>query len=342
MTNNYNGLYYNYMNSPLPSNTPETSKGVSRRTVLLTIAGLATIIAADNHERILDTVLPSSSADQLVKAFPTSLPGAARVEKFRNRNAKKVFVHVRQIHETGHDTEKMREKMLQCQGDIEQILAALMEHPDVNLREIYYEGHGGGLGELQNMLAESDKTFADLDDDLLKIYEMEREFIVKQMQDSPKNRSSELLQALGLPPDKEPENLPQQLKDINEKISTLKKKSTGESKMNVYGPKKLAREKGLRILDAENVVLNLDAMAMYEEGNIEGFIKIQEQRDDAVLEIASGSQSLCVVTVYGAAHSWKRNIIDKWNKEHPEQQYSLIEITPATVANDGYDKKRRN
>ncbi|MBI4141686.1 hypothetical protein HY484_02050 [Candidatus Woesearchaeota archaeon] len=37
------------------------------------------------------------------------------------------------------------------------------------------------------------------------------------------------------------------------------------------------------------------------------------------------------VTVYGAAHDWKDNIVE-WNKLHPDKKFSLIVVTPEALA----------
>ncbi len=329
------------MNSPRSSDNPEVGKGVNRRTMLLTTAGLLGAGILWNRERILDAVLASSPADELAKAFPTSLPGAGRIDKFRNREAKKVLVHIRQIHETGKDNPETMELILKCQGEIERILAALMEEPEVKLQEVYSEGYGGGMATFQNHLVEMGKVFARMDAAWLQDWKMEREFILQRMKDEQnENRMSPLLKSLELPQEGEHEDLQQSLNELDKKIASLEAKLTAGPRKDLYGAEKIAHEKGLLIRDAESVGLNRNSTAMYETGNVEGLIKNQEKRDDKVLEIASSNPSLCVVTIYGAAHSWIRNI-EEWNKLHPEQQYSLIEITPVTLTNSRYGRMRR-
>lgn len=50
-------------------------------------------------------------------------------------------------------------------------------------------------------------------------------------------------------------------------------------------------------------------------------------REDALLKIVAQGESPIAVAVYGGGHDWSDNIA-AWNRQHPTEKFSLIEITP--------------
>lgn len=77
---------------------------------------------------------------------------------------------------------------------------------------------------------------------------------------------------------------------------------------------------------------------------------VLDAREDEVLKIAYGAPGVSHVFVYGAGHTFgggksfkhydstgrrsSRDNIDKWNSEHPEKKFSLIEIFPEHLPED--------
>lgn len=59
----------------------------------------------------------------------------------------------------------------------------------------------------------------------------------------------------------------------------------------------------------------------------------EEGREDTLLETVSGQDKPYAVTVYGRGHNWKDNI-ERWNEEHPDKQFSLVEVYPYLTRTD--------
>ena len=63
------------------------------------------------------------------------------------------------------------------------------------------------------------------------------------------------------------------------------------------------------------------------------FIYQLSKMENDLLEIVSKSGERTAVTVYGKAHDWKDNI-ETWNREHPDEKFSLIVVTPEKAAEE--------
>src|SRR3989338_4472770 len=85
-----------------------------------------------------------TKAERAMTAFPDTLPGAAKVEKYPVQNAQKVLVHVRNIHDGwyGHGrlptNHAAHPYMCQTQEEIYQILTNLVSTMKINT--LYSEG----------------------------------------------------------------------------------------------------------------------------------------------------------------------------------------------------------
>ena len=90
-------------------------------------------------------------------------------------------------------------------------------------------------------------------------------------------------------------------------------------------------EKGLKIKPAESREIS-DLIDTMEKSNlpVPSFLYYRlvfEDREDFLLKTIVENGDKIAVTVYGADHSWYNNI-QKWNREHPDQKFALIEVIP--------------
>lgn len=60
---------------------------------------------------------------------------------------------------------------------------------------------------------------------------------------------------------------------------------------------------------------------------------IFDLRERAALEIIAADRMHIAYVFYGAAHDWSDNITD-WNEEHPDEAFSLMEISPDCLIDD--------
>ena len=110
--------------------------------------------------------------------------------------------------------------------------------------------------------------------------------------------------------------------------------ATAENVVRLSALERLEQERGLRILAAEDRVANdLAGKAIesrYSElTNPRRRFHILDNRENVLLERIVTRGDKFAVTVYGGAHDWADNI-RLWNRKHPDRQFALVEITPAS------------
>jgi hypothetical protein len=102
----------------------------------------------------------------------------------------------------------------------------------------------------------------------------------------------------------------------------------------LQGAEYMLQEEGkMKVIPAETMEGNFlaqDAVKDYENGLItleERDRLIFDVREDSALKLISKNPNPLNVMLYGGAHNFGDNI-NQWNSQHPDQKYSLIEITP--------------
>lgn len=135
-----------------------------------------------------------------------------------------------------------------------------------------------------------------------------------------------------------------------EKYLEVLEKKYREVLRNEEAVDRLAKEGKISYLPADTKELMDKAyLAMIKElwaGETEETIKIiMDDREEGLLDIVSKTKNPLAISVYGGNHAFggedscgkgyslgnRRSLIDniaKWNKKHPNQKFSLIEITP--------------
>lgn len=111
----------------------------------------------------------------------------------------------------------------------------------------------------------------------------------------------------------------------------LFRKELADQKAGLSALDQLVAERGLELWPAETAKANEQAcQALFGSKGQHGRDREQiilERREDVLLELIVKRNDPIAVTVYGGFHDWGNNI-KQWNKEHPDQKFALIEITP--------------
>lgn len=252
-------------------------------------------------------------ADELFDNFPLELPGAKRIRKHYAPGSAYCLVHIRQLHlaPVDIDTPELRNLITSVHKDIYQILCYLTERNNV------CEVHSEGISEKN--LEEAQRAYMVF----MEHYEMLKKYEVHI------GRVKELL---GKNPDNE--EIQAYLKKIQAEYE-LQAQTFGESPslLENHAVFRLYREKKIKIKPSENDAISDDAFflnRLFYEGKISRRTKeriVNEEREDAALEIISQDDSVMPVIVYGGGHDWTNNI-RAWNSENPDKRFSLIVVTP--------------
>src|SRR3989344_754170 len=290
-------------------------------TVVLGLEGLALL-------SFKDTV-----ANQSLDAFPTEIPGAERVEKYKITGADKTLVHIKQIHlvENIKENSPEWEEIVHVQSEIYQILDSL--NLNYGLKTVYDEGVSPELMEL----VEGNRTLKRMRsglEDITLDFCSRRLLELEELKRDPTQLS--LSAYLRYPDDKN--CLQRYSLEIDDEISSLKedideiKRMVEENKI-IYGAAlKMFDEGRIQILPAETLRANLLASVIADDvlsGKpvSEKFYDeyVMKNREDLVLSFISESADPINFLVYGGGH-WFGDNINQWNKKHPDKKYSLIEI----------------
>lgn len=269
--------------------------------------------------------------------FPENIPGVERVDKYPVFGANHCLVHIRQSHHieyNPHDpidkilgehkpTKKELERINSHQKEIYTILEYLKEQKIID--SVYIEG-------IDASMLERIKKISLIPED---------EEITRELKDLEQKVNQKII--WNVPKGYTPEKL---MQEYQQKIEAAKKRLAehNERYKHFYGA-------GLRLVlegklepRFENLELNNKA---YEEikRTGKGGVAVFDDREDDILNSIAKETEIIAVVEFGGAHAWggkescwegyslngrksfKDNIAE-WNKQHPNQKFCLIEITP--------------
>ncbi len=256
---------------------------------------------------------------KILKELQPKVPNASEVSVYETPGASHQLIHVKQIHELSYEIsqawkDRLKEVWLdrikEVHADIYQIVSHLIDNYSV--REVYAESMGRGdkieIGAL--------KDYQDRINDMQeKIHEIE------------------FLQSMS----KDPEEIThyQKTKAGLEGIFAQAKSETMEeiikrAKSGTNAVFKLSLEGKILVKGTEDREVNARAVEKAKQKNFDS-PEVMDAREDVVLNIIAKDKAPYAIVVYGAKHAWKDNI-DRWNAAHPDQKFSLTEITPAAYA----------
>ena len=239
----------------------------------------------------------SSKANKSLLDFPNKIPGAKSIEKFIVPHAKHYLVHIKQKHLTlPHMSVERATEVKKNQEGIYKILSYLLDKN--KLKSAYTEGYTSSDAKALNQ-------------------------INSRIDDARKNPERYTFLKM-------PENTKRYLEVL--------------SKYNAVD--KINNDRFLKILPGEiSGEQNYNAQLM-KISNREKYQKMQEQREDFILKQIADSKNIEGIAIYGSSHCWggttsfeefynesKRNLntrdnIYEWNRDNPNNKFSLIEITP--------------
>ena len=264
-------------------------------------------------------------ADKLYESFLSELKSAREIKRVcYEPNAQYTLVHIKQSHNLPDEevfkqlnaktrqfsdinSKEMTEttysqvdaiwhqKVFKVQEDIGFILMQLAAAYDVN--SVYAEGITSEnllyFRQVKNNLEDSKKLY----NNLIELYN--------------KNPSTEFAD---------------KLKELDDAINMIEAFIFKE----IGAPAFLYLKAEIDMLPAESSII-LDELSTLgsKDNNSDEYSKVLfDKRENYLLEeIVRRQDNGIVLTVYGGAHNWKDNI-ERWNSEHPNQSFNLIEITP--------------
>jgi hypothetical protein len=283
-----------------------------------------------------------TEADAELINFPSQIPGAGRIDKYIIPQAKKVIVHVRQRHLTDDDSPQDVVGIQDCQEDIYTILYYLI---DRGLGEIYVEAIVPETVKASRKKAwEFEQKKRQIETNM-QICERNSDYWQRQMVDYAKS-----LAAKTMTEDETYKiSLINSLDESRVRVTELKKEKEKQEREELLRGAAfwLAMEGKIELKAAESLATFTAARAMMKSHrkDLEAFLAVMENREDMLLEMVSTSPKPLVVCVFGGRHALggtyscgrhysfkgKGSIIDNiavWNHDHPDEKYSLIEITP--------------
>ena len=279
---------------------------------------LALIPACSSLEKQKPIIYPSNKtlADFILETFPSSLEGAAEIKKYETPGARQNLVHIKQQHAVEvEDVLIVTQSTMKVQENVYSIIMDLKKTQGLKVvlpegfsekdREKWYRKRPRAL--LQGVKPWGTEYRA------TDIAFFNGEIDIKESEDSHAREIADEADAL-----------------FQVRRKALKDEAATRSRLNL--PPKPYLNKILR----------------YRKEWIAGLC---EPREDCLLRIASENPDLTlVVTTYGAYHSFAGNQsfpnyrydegtksvkdnIYHWNREHPDEKFSLIEILPKMLEN---------
>ena len=295
-----------------------------------------------NLEEVLGEYDKCTKANQLLVDFPNEIPGAKSIRKYPTPGAKHCLVHVRQRHLLPGMLKEDINRIKVVQDDIYSIISHLIENKE--LKQVYTEGIGK-WSELQLDIL-SDKGKEALFEKLGLAYETFETFIEHGEKYTSKENSEEIKKYL----EKSHRRVIEDLKQRIEIQATARLAAEGKIKQihaekfssyRVKADRELFLKSGSKPDEAIWGLLRVQANWLYG---------VYETREDSLLKIISETQDPISVAVYGGAHAWggresfsnyfydlrqgTKDNIAKWNKEHPDKKFSLIEIVPKNYSSE--------
>jgi hypothetical protein len=237
------------------------------------------------------------------------------VDKYLVPGASKTIIVVRQTHNLPRLSKEAQNEVISVQEDIYSVCEYLRKNPDTKLRKVHDEGF-------------ISERLAEMHIDLCRFIDKIFAYAAKDLREE----ISRLDRRLMFDAD---DNLRQV---VQEKRKSLQKVEGSKGVAILHGAVlKLGYEGKVKIMPAEK--------AKWRNA-YDTYYGVTDLRENDFLEIAARQRGCYVFVVFGGAHAWggtescgkgydlagrasDEDNLAKWNKEHPEQKFSLIEITPA-------------
>lgn len=313
-------------------------KKKSRNWLIGGAAGLALLAGAFLYK-------PSSSPEKpqptvSASVFPDSLAGAREIKRYDVPDAKHTLVHIRQRHLINGGIDEVRKKdegLSAVQSDIYHIVDDLVQKTDI--RSIYLEG-----------LVE--EFLPNMEEGARKAHQIE-----KTLNSLETMIGSDSRHAI-------PQSVLDETKELRTIYDSLMTKNAGsrlfyEGKIGLYAGESsdiaetLADPEIDRITDLSAAIALgvIDRPQGLDQETIdEANYALTDMRENYLLERIVKRGEPYGVVIYGARHAWGgaescgpaysldgrlslEDNIATWNKNHPNQKFSLIEITPQNYVN---------
>ncbi len=252
-----------------------------------------------------------TEAERFLEEFHANIPSVGSVMRYNVNGAKHCLVHVKQMHYADGIDDKLLEKVNAVQHDIYPTLSLMVDN--YGLRKVYREG----------VTKETINTYKEGVNQIAQIKKLEIE-ILESIEDSQRMRDSLF--------DNEKEKY---TSTINERVQEgekvlsdcrklYKKLKTDAGYFEAIG--KLFMEGKIDIEAAEKDHTLNAALEAYKNKDPTKD-ELDENREDALLELVYQNKDPVAVTVYGGRHYFIDNI-EKWNKLHPKDKFCLVIVNP--------------
>lgn len=290
----------------------------------------------------LDSV---EGANRLLLDFPSQIPGAAGVGKYLTPDAKHCLVHILQAHPIENATEQEKVEIANTQADIYRILEHLVQM--TKLKEVYAEG----LDEtLEPWLRQHENNVFKLRKDISRLEEELRCFNERRIPPEVRHQYPDYQ---GQWADRFVSFMRNMLEWKRESVENHKQKIEKTFEGQTIG--QIAVKYEIRLLPAEDssalqatidLLRNANGDRAEEQKIISNNREVfYDAREQALLERIAERGDPLAVCVYGGGHGFggrkscgdyyripagvpDSDSIACWNKEHPTEKFSLIEVIP--------------
>lgn len=277
-----------------------------------------------SSENINDIVYDEmTEANQALVDFPYVIPKVENIDKYMTPGAEYTLVHVRQMHKASGHKENHKREVVRVQDNIHSILSFLEEQEMIT--SVHGEGYTPEYAQGFYTGIEDGEIFDVNVEQLPQIEKRRQQPEIKKKWDHIlyEDGATEFLAARG-----DLELLPAETKEVRRRLQNIE---FAESLRSSY------RSFTVCEYCVDENPIEIDPAVKDEI--------IMDEREDALLEIISGQECPLVVTTYGGDHAWgghesfghdyffgdrpeMKDNIAEWNALHPDQMFSLIEITP--------------
>jgi len=273
----------------------------------------------DSNEKPVSSPPPLKfkTAEEAFGEFPEEIPGVDRIEKHYTKDAKYCLVHFKQSHITYIPEEFGFIEALRRIKDNNEWKGIASEYGIDKKFEELITGYEGFYSYINNAQKDIYKGLSFLIDDIGLSDVIAEGFTEKDnlsLQRIKEKRSNTLQVILGV--------------GIFAKDKPLLSKGIESENIRYLlgAARLLASERKLNLSPAESSSLLEKARStLYSKSKIEE--QLHQDRENVVLDNTIRNSLPLSVVVYGSEHEFWDNI-QKWNREHPNQKFSLIELYP--------------
>ncbi|MCH7568680.1 MAG: hypothetical protein IIA87_04635 [Nanoarchaeota archaeon] len=285
------------------------------------------------EEKIVENAQPTgleiSEANQFLRAFPDEIPGIESVEKYETPGADQTIVHIRQRHyfnpDNLHIHRVINEEIESLRESIKEFEEDFPEEASEMRRAINRSIEIGRLGvreyftEVINVQKNIFQSLIYLQKEIglgeTRVEGVHRDYEEEKLMDHINLIYAEV---------------------INKGYFT---KEEAEEKEVVFlgGAAHMLWSRGMiDIKPAETKEANLKALEVFLDSNSSASERekySKKIREDVFLDLVDAGGERYSVVVYGALHDWRDNI-NEWNRDNPDNKFSLITMTPYGIEGD--------